>query len=113
MHEMSLCEGMLRIIEDQARLHDFSRVRSVRLEIGALAAVDPEAMRFCFDAVTRGSVAEGARLDLLVPPGTAWCHHCGQTVEIAGRQDPCPLCDGFRLEVTGGAGMRIVDLEVD
>jgi len=113
MHEMSLCEAMLRIVEDQARANDFVRVRIVRLEIGALSAVDPEALRFCFDAVTRGSVAEGARLEIETPPGLAWCHSCCKTVEIAARQDPCPLCSGYRLEVTGGAEMRIIDLEVE
>lgn len=113
MHEMSLSEGMLRIIEEQAVAQSFSRVRTVRLAIGALAAVDPEALRFCFDAVTRGSVAEGARLDLRTPPGEAWCHNCGKTVAVSSRLDACPLCGGYRLEVTGGDEMRIIDLEVE
>lgn len=113
MHEMSLSEGMLRIIEEQAEAQSFVRVRAVRLAIGALAAVDPEALRFCFDAVTRGSVAEGARLEFLTPAGEAWCHNCGRTVAIASRLDSCPLCGGYRLEVTGGEEMRIIDLEVE
>ena len=40
MHEMSLAESMLQIIEDAARTQKFRRVRSVVLEIGALAAVE-------------------------------------------------------------------------
>ena len=62
MHEMSLAESVLQIIEDTARAQKFSRVRSVVLEVGVLSAVEPEAMLFCFDAVTRGSIAEGAKL---------------------------------------------------
>ena len=63
MHEMSLTESIVELIEE-GRKQGFSRVRVVRLEIGALAQVEPEAMRFCFDAVTRGTLAEGARLDI-------------------------------------------------
>ena len=60
MHEMSLCESILQIIEDEAQRHGFHRVTRVRLEIGRLSGVEIEAMRFGFDAVTRDSVADGA-----------------------------------------------------
>ena len=41
MHEMSLCQGVVQILEEQAKTHAFTRVRTVRLEIGPLAAVEP------------------------------------------------------------------------
>jgi hydrogenase nickel incorporation protein HypA/HybF len=113
MHEMALSESMLQIIEDQAAAQNFTRVKRVRLEIGTLAAVDPEALRFCFDVVTRGTAAEGAVLDLLTPPGQAWCLSCSRQIEIAARFDPCPLCGGHCLQVTGGDEMRIKELEVE
>ena len=46
MHEMALCRGVVRIIEEQAKTHAYTRVKTVRLEIGPLAAVEPEALRF-------------------------------------------------------------------
>ena len=55
MHEMSLCQGMVQIIEEQAKAHAYVRVKTVRLEIGPLAAVEPEALRFCFDAASSRS----------------------------------------------------------
>ena len=61
MHEMSLAEGVLQIIEDEARAQSFSRVKTVWLEIGQLAGVEKEAMLFCFDAVVRDSVAQDLR----------------------------------------------------
>ena len=71
---------MLQLIEDSARQEEFSKVTVVWLEIGQLAGVDVEAMRFCFDAVTRGSLAEGANLEIIAIPGTAWCMNCSATV---------------------------------
>ena len=45
MHEMSLCESILHIMEDQAEARAFERVKSVRLEIGGFSGVDVEALR--------------------------------------------------------------------
>jgi hydrogenase nickel incorporation protein HypA/HybF len=113
MHEMSLAESVLQIIEDAAARERFSKVRAVWLEIGALAGVEPEAMRFCFDAVTRESVADGARLEIMSAPGTAWCMPCSQGVTIETRGDACPRCGSFQLQVTGGADLRLRELEVE
>ncbi|CCQ72955.1 hydrogenase maturation nickel metallochaperone HypA [Magnetospira sp. QH-2] len=113
MHEMSLTESMVRIIEDQARAQNFFKVKTVWLELGQLSHAEPEAMLFCFDAVTKGTIAEGAVLELIRTPGTAWCLDCGESVEIARRYDPCPKCDGHKLQVTDGEDMRIRELEVE
>ncbi|MEO5335264.1 MAG: hydrogenase maturation nickel metallochaperone HypA [Magnetospirillum sp. WYHS-4] len=113
MHEMSLTEGVLRILEDQAAASGFSRVTLVVLEIGALSSVDPESMRFCFEAIQRGTIAEGATLEILRPPGRAFCAPCGGEVAIDALYDPCPRCGGHQLRVTGGEEMRVKELEVE
>ena len=58
MHEMSLAEGILQIVEETAAHQGFKRVTEVRLEIGALSGVEIEALSFCLDVVLKGSVAE-------------------------------------------------------
>ncbi len=113
MHEISLAENVLQIIEHAARTQNFQRVRTVVLEIGALAAVEPDAMRFCFDAVARGSIAEGARLEILDKPGEGWCAECNRAVQLRERFGLCPECGGVRVEITGGNEMRVKDLEVE
>ncbi len=113
MHEMSICESLLQIIEEQAAQHGFSKVLRVRLEIGPLAGVETEALRFCFDAVCRDSVAEGAELEIIAPPVTGWCMDCAQQVDVRERFGPCPRCGGHRVHVEGGRELRIMDLEVE
>ena len=76
MHEMSLAEGIVQLVEDAVRADGCVRVRAVWLEIGQLAAVEKESLRFCFDAVTRDTVAEGARLEIIETPGQGWCMKC-------------------------------------
>ena len=100
MHEMSLAMGVLQIVEEAARAQRFRRVRSVLLEIGELSMVEAEAMRFCFDAVSRGTLAEGATLTVIRVLGQAL-------------YDPCPACGGHPVQATGGTEMRVKELEVE
>jgi hydrogenase nickel incorporation protein HypA/HybF len=113
MHEMALAEGILRIIEDQAAARGFDRVLRVRLEVGRLAGVEVEALRFSFDAVMHQSVAEAAVLEIVETPGQGWCLDCGQTVAIEALYDACPLCQGYKVRASGGLEMRVLDLEVE
>ena len=91
MHEMALAEGMLA----DRRGHGAQERRDAR-RVGAASRsarsshVEPEALRFCFDAVTRGGLADGARLEIVTTPGLAWCMPCGdaRAARAAGRRVP-------------------------
>jgi hydrogenase nickel incorporation protein HypA/HybF len=113
MHEMALCEGVVGLIEDEARKHSFSRVKSIVLEIGVLGHVAPEAMVFCFDAVSRGTVAEGAELVIERPGGAGWCLDCGKTVPLQERFGACPECGQHHVQMTSGDELRVRELEVE
>jgi hydrogenase nickel incorporation protein HypA/HybF len=113
MHEMALAENVLQLIEEAGQTQGFRRVRTVILEIGQLAAVEVEALRFCFDAVTTGTLAAGAHLQLIETPGLAWCRACAASVTIAEPLACCPNCGTYALEITGGTQMRVKELEVE
>ena len=113
MHEMSLAESVREIVDETARCNGASRVAVVRLEIGKLAQVELDALRFAFDVVMRGSLAGTARLDIVEVDATAWCMRCSQAVTIERRGDACPKCDSYQLQVTGGDRMRVMDIEIE
>lgn len=113
MHEMSLAEGILQIVEDTAARQGFHRVTEVRLEIGALSGVEVEALSFCLDVVLKGSVADGARVELERVPGQGYCLGCGETVCVNALYDPCPTCGSYQVQATGGTEMRVKDLLVE
>jgi len=113
MHEMSLCEGILQVLETESIKQGFSRVKNVWLEIGDLSGVEPDAMLFSFDAVTRTTLAEGAKLNIINIPGMAWCLQCAENVSVKQRFDECPNCGSYQLEVTSGDEMKIKELEVE
>lgn len=113
MHEMSLAEGIRGIIEDAATTQGFSRVRGIWLEIGELAAVEVDALRFCLDAVLSDSVAGQAQITIDSIPGRGWCMQCSATVSIRQLYDACPACGSHQVQATGGTEMRVRELEVD
>lgn len=113
MHEMSIAEGIVQVLEDQAKVQNYQKVEKVWLEIGAMAGIELDSLRFCFDAVTNGTLAENAALEIIEIRGEAWCMHCAKTVYVSQRFDACPDCGSYQLQVTGGAEMRIKELEVN
>lgn len=113
MHEMSLVESVLQIIEDAAKQQGFTKVRRVWLEIGQLSCVEPEALRFSFDAVMRDSIAHHAQLEIVEVAGQGRCGQCGCKVAMAGRDEVCPNCGSCAIAVTEGDQMRVKELEVE
>jgi hydrogenase nickel incorporation protein HypA/HybF len=112
MHEMAIAESMLEIVEATARGNAAVRVSAIWLELGALSHVESHALTFCFDAVARGSLAEGARLEIVTLPGEAWCMPCGERVGLQRRGDPCPRCGSHQLEVVRGDEMRVKEIAI-
>jgi hydrogenase nickel incorporation protein HypA/HybF len=113
MHEMSLAEGIVQLVEDAVRADGCTKVKAVWLEIGQLAAVEIDALRFCFDAVARDSVAQGARLEVIEIPGQGRCVKCEAEVAIGALYDPCPVCGSYQIQVTRGSEMRVKEVEVE
>jgi hydrogenase nickel incorporation protein HypA/HybF len=110
---MSIAESILQIIEDQTRTDGYTRVRTVWIEIGQLAGVETESLRFCFDVVTSDSVAKDARLEIIATEGQGRCMECARNVALSALYEPCPNCGSFQIEVTGGQEMRVKELEVE
>lgn len=112
MHEMSLAQGILQIVEDTLARSGGGRVSLVRLEIGQLAGVEHSALRFSFEVVAGGTAIDGATLEIDEPPGQAWCLQCSQTVVLSGLGEPCPHCDSYQLQVTGGTQLRVKEIGI-
>jgi hydrogenase nickel incorporation protein HypA/HybF len=112
MHELAIAQSMVEIIEATARVERVTRVDEVRLVVGALSAVDPQALRFCFDVVTRGTVAERAALEIATEAASAWCGRCGEGFAVSELPPVCARCGQDGSDLQGGTGIRIAQMEV-
>lgn len=112
MHEASLAGGILQLVEDSSRREGFRRVTVLRLELGKLANVELQALKFALEAIAPGTLLEGARLEFNEPEGQAWCINCSQTVLLVQRGADCPQCGSYLLQPTGGTSLRVIDMLV-
>ena len=108
MHEMALTQSVVDAVCEHAAGR---RVHSVRLEVGALCAVVPDALTFCFELATEGTVADGASLEVDMRPGKAQCRTCGAAFELNDLILLCP-CGSADVDVVAGRDLKILSMEV-
>ena len=108
MHELAIAQGIVDIAVEAS---GGARVTRVVLEVGALTAVMPEALQFCFELASRDTVAEGARLDIVDRPARARCGSCGGERTLAWAGDGCP-CGGMDVEWLSGQELKVREMEV-
>ena len=113
MHEMSLAENVLQIIEDAADEQKFTRVKTVWLEIGQLSCVEPDALRFHFEVVTRDSLAHQAQLEIIKILGHGCCNQCGTEMPLSSIYDSCSNCGNYDIRIIRGNEMRVKELDVE
>lgn len=89
-----------------------ARVHRMRLRVGVLSGVVPEALRFAFEALSPGSPAEGARLDLDPVSAVYWCEPCGREFTAPDILDPCPGCGNTAATLRCGLELELTSVEV-
>jgi hydrogenase nickel incorporation protein HypA/HybF len=109
MHELSIARSIVAIVGEQAKGR---KVMRVTLEIGKLSAIMPEAIRFCFDVVAKGSALDGAALDIVEIPGRARCLDCGADVALHDLTGRC-ACGSRRLQRLTGEELNIKSMELE
>ena len=114
MHELGIAESAARAAIEEMRRHGGQRIVALTLRIGDLAAVDAEALRFAFEAVSAGTALEGAELAIENVPGIAWCSDCREEFTAAGGIFfKCPHCGNFSGELRGGREIELARLELE
>ena len=114
MHEITLCQRALELIEQQATLLGSQLVTGVWLKIGAFSCVETCALSFCFDLVCRGTLAEGCKLLLEEQEAECWCESCQQFVTLlTQRVRRCPQCNSDMLRIVADDGLQIRRIEID
>ena len=108
MHEMSIANAVVEACAERA---SGARVIRVRLEIGALAAVMEDAVRFCFDECARDTVLEGAKLEIIGIAGRAECGTCGASLVMTSLIGNCS-CGSIDLRIVAGQELRVKEMEL-
>jgi hydrogenase nickel incorporation protein HypA/HybF len=109
MHELGITQNIVAIVAEKAKDR---KVKRVLLEIGKLSAILPEAVQFCFDICTLGTVLEKAKLEILETPGLAKCRQCGREIFLEKPFGNCN-CGSYQLDLIAGQELKIKEIEIE
>jgi len=112
MHELSMIRRVLEMAFDVSEAHERRPIRGITLEIGVLQQVMPDALEFAFEAATRGTRAEGARLEWRIVPLEVLCQNCEMRYTPENEFWSCPACGGVRAAALRGNELNLVQVEL-
>ncbi len=113
MHELSITESILEITLRHANQANARRVTDLHLVVGQLSSVVDDSVQFYWDFVSKGTIAEGARLHFRRIPVELLCLDCNTRYAPEGEDLACPQCQSVRIKVTAGDEFYMDSIEVD
>ncbi len=109
MHELGITQNIVSIVVEHSQ---GKKVQRVLLEIGKLSAIMPDAVKFCFDICSQGTVLEKAKLEIIETPGLAICRQCGAEIPLEKPFEKCN-CGSTQLHLIAGEELKIKEIEVE
>lgn len=113
MHELSLAQSILNIVNEHVPPSRIAAVRRVRVDIGRLSGVVADSLDFCFTALVAETSLQHARLELNTIPLRLSCADCQDTFESAGDVFRCPSCNGSQITVVSGMELGVAEIELE
>ena len=113
MHEMSIANSILEAVRKESAARGGVHVNKVGVRVGELAAIDPESLRFCFEAIVQGSDLEPLALEIEVRPRQQRCPACDLTFAVKAYDVTCPTCGSSTTECVSGDELDLAYLEIN
>ena len=105
-------QSTLEMAEEQARKNGAAEIVRIKLRVGLVSGVVPEALEFAFETLREGTMAREARLEIERVPGEFRCAGCGKVVRLSEVRFDCPACDGMLVLASGGGDLELAELEI-
>ena len=112
MHEMSIAQSIVDIVEKELTNHGVEQLKAVNIAVGKWAAVVPEQLAFCFSIITMDTSMAGASLNVREIPLGYKCSACGEEFTSGEMVIVCPKCGATNIVLTAGRELTIESIEV-
>jgi hydrogenase nickel incorporation protein HypA/HybF len=109
MHELAITQSVVDMVAERTAGR---QVSVVRLDVGALSGVVPDAMQFCYELIIGGTSLEGSTLVIEQTPGAAHCRSCGQNFALHSLILLCS-CGSADVELIAGRELRVLSVELE
>lgn len=115
MHELSIAQQLVETVGEALARERSARLLSVRLLVGSLSGVAPEALLFCYDVASRGTALEGSQLQIVSVPATLACESCGRETPLVedNLSFACLSCGSVAVRLVGGRELQIESMQVE
>ncbi len=113
MHELSIANAILKMVREERRRRAGARVVAVGVRVGELSGVNPDALRFSFEALTTGTELAPLTLEIELCPRRERCETCGETFAPEDFVFVCPACGGQSTENVSGTELAVTFLEIE
>jgi hydrogenase nickel incorporation protein HypA/HybF len=112
MHEVGLMQNTMKLALDSAQAQGAAEIHALRLRVGVLSGIVPDALQFAFEILRRGTMAAGARLIVEDVPAGGYCSACRREFAIQNYVFECPDCHGTEVQIVRGRELELVSLEI-
>ena len=113
MHELAVCQGLLRQVEAIAREHGADRVTRIVVRIGPLSGVEPDLLAGAFPLAAGDTRAAAAELIIERLPVRVRCNTCGAETEAPPNRLLCGACGHGHTQLVGGDEMLLASVELE
>jgi len=113
MHEMGIANSILDAVRTEMARYPGSYPCKVGMRIGEIAAIDEDALRFCFDAMIADSDLASLELEIEFCPRRHRCLACGTDFVVRDYVTRCPQCASLQTECIAGDELEFAYLEVE
>jgi hydrogenase nickel incorporation protein HypA/HybF len=113
MHELSVAQSILDIVQQSVPKDELADVRIVRLKLGTFSGVVADSLDFCFTAITSETPLAKAHLVFEHVPFAVQCRHCQKTFENDIGFVVCPECEGTDTVVLSGRELQVTEIELE
>ena len=113
MHEATIASAIIEQAVAAAAPHGVARISRIEVELGAMQQVVPEALDLAFEAASKGTLTEGAKLILTAVKTVALCRACDCRFEpdIEQLNFLCPQCQRADVQIVAGNEIILKSLE--
>ncbi len=113
MHEMSIALSIIDAVVAKAGQEDSEKVNEIELEIGKVSGVELNALRFCFSAAAKNTIAEDAELVIREVEPAGECEECGRSFPVNNFYAKCVSCGSFKTTVIAGRELLIKSITLE
>lgn len=113
MHELTIATSLMETVVSAAEKEHAGSIIQVDVEIGQLAGVMVDSLKFCFESIKDFTPLENTKLVIHEIPGMGVCSDCGKKSPLGSISYLCPLCKRFGIRITRGEEIRVRSIEVE